>query len=267
MLHKLLHHEISLKSKDVPWIIFIHGAGGNISTWKQQRELLKENYNLLLLDLRDHGKSKDIAPFSSSYSFELITDDILKVIDHARIKEATFISLSLGSVVLQKIYLQRPRLFEGMVIIGGIFKINWKIRTFIHTARFFNLFLPYRAMYNLFSWLVMPRPNHAYSRKVFVQQSRKLNREEYFRWITLYQDLERVVEEFGDTKILCPQWVVMGREDWVFLGSAKEFADFQEYAKLDVFGGAGHICHLEKPQEFNNLLLDFLAKKTKKIPL
>ena len=49
-----------------------------------------KNYNLLLLDLRGHGKSKAIAlnPFKKKYTFNSITNDILEVIDAEKIKKS-----------------------------------------------------------------------------------------------------------------------------------------------------------------------------------
>ena len=36
----------------------MHGAGGSSSIWYKQLRAFKENFNVLLIDLRGHGKSK-----------------------------------------------------------------------------------------------------------------------------------------------------------------------------------------------------------------
>ena len=54
----LLHYEVIDQKPDAPWLVFVHGAGGSISTWKFQVEALAPHYRLLLVDLRDHGESK-----------------------------------------------------------------------------------------------------------------------------------------------------------------------------------------------------------------
>ena len=61
------------------------------------------HYRLLLIDLRDHGYSKDILPEFPEYDFDIVGEDILAVIDHLGIEKAHFVSLSIGSVILQKI--------------------------------------------------------------------------------------------------------------------------------------------------------------------
>jgi len=117
----LLHHEVISENPDAPWLVFVHGAGGSIRTWKFQIEAFAPHFRLLLIDLRDHGNSKDILPAFPSYDFDIVAEDILLVIDHLRIQKAHFMSLSIGSVILQKIDITRPELVDRMVMAGAIF--------------------------------------------------------------------------------------------------------------------------------------------------
>ncbi|MEO1256718.1 MAG: alpha/beta hydrolase, partial [Bacteroidota bacterium] len=48
-------------------IVFIHGAGGSIQTWKYQFDAFKVDFNVLAIDLRDHGSSKHIQPAYNKY--------------------------------------------------------------------------------------------------------------------------------------------------------------------------------------------------------
>ena len=103
-------------------------------------------------------------------------------------------SLSLGSVILQKLEVKRPEMIDKMIMAGGVFRANIKIKLFVHSAKFLNYFLPYRVMYNLFSWIVLPRANHADSRRMFRLQSQKLNQKEYLKWVGLYKDFFRLLK-------------------------------------------------------------------------
>jgi pimeloyl-ACP methyl ester carboxylesterase len=138
------------------WVVFIHGAGGSTATWKYQIEAFKDSYNLLLLDLRDHGDSKNIEPDVENYDFDLITSDIKKVLDEYKVEKAHFITLSFGSVIMQDISIKYPQLVASAIFAGGIFKANYVIKSFVQMARFFNYFLPYKWMYSIFSYLLMP---------------------------------------------------------------------------------------------------------------
>ena len=75
----LLHYEIKGAPEGAPWLVFVHGAGGSIRTWQFQVEHFAKDFRLLLLDLRDHGYSKDITPVYDAYDFDIVSNDILHV--------------------------------------------------------------------------------------------------------------------------------------------------------------------------------------------
>jgi len=255
----LLNYKIYHLHKDAEWLVFIHGAGGSIVTWKYQIDAFKPYFNLLLPDLRDHGKSKNIQPEFEEYNFDIVSDDILAVIDHLEIKKAHFMSLSLGSVILQKIDKKRPELVDKMIMAGGVFRANIKIKMFVHSAKFLNHFLPYRVMYNLFSFIVLPRRNHAPSRRMFRLQSQKLAPHEYLKWVGIYKDFFHLLKNFFNQELEKISLVVMGDQDHVFFEAARRFVNVHsQKARLVIFEQCGHICNIEQYELFNKTTLAFL---------
>lgn len=254
----ILHHETSILSKTAEWLVFIHGAGGSIATWKYQIDAFKTHYNLLLIDLRDHGHSKGIVPHHDTYDFDIVATDILFVIDHLGIEKAHFLSLSLGSVILQKLDEIRPDLPHKMIMAGGVFRATLAIRAFVHTAKGLNYLLPYRAMYHIFSRIVLPRRNHRFSREIFRQQSRKLTPIEYLKWVGLYKDFFRLLHRFFNKELQKISLVIMGDQDHVFLKAAIRFAQTHPSARLVILEKCGHICNIEQYQRFNQEALAFL---------
>ncbi|HAC14855.1 MAG TPA: 2-succinyl-6-hydroxy-2,4-cyclohexadiene-1-carboxylate synthase, partial [Bacteroidetes bacterium] len=88
----MLYHKIHYLSGDADWVVFVHGAGGSSAVWFKQIKAYKKNFNVLLVDLRGHGKSAP-GPESerSDYSFESIASDIIEVMDHRNIPKAHFV--------------------------------------------------------------------------------------------------------------------------------------------------------------------------------
>ncbi|MEN0005778.1 MAG: alpha/beta hydrolase [Bacteroidota bacterium] len=259
MENRLLHYQIHQLDDQADWIVFVHGAGGSIATWKYQVEAFKPYFNLLLLDLRDHGKSKNIEPAYKNYDFDIVCDDILEVIDHLGLEKAHFMSLSLGSVILQKLDEKRPELIDRMIMAGGVFRATFQIKAFVHSAKFLNYFLPYRAIYNLFSFVVLPRKNHRFSRQIFRQQSKKLTPNEYLKWVGLYKDFFRLLKNFFNRELQTLSLVVMGEEDHVFFKAAQKFVNKHSHmARIVIFEKCGHICNIEQYDRFNKAALAFL---------
>jgi pimeloyl-ACP methyl ester carboxylesterase len=52
----MLHTKPYLNSPEKDWVVFIHGAGGSSSIWFKQIKAYSEEFNVLLVDLRGHGK-------------------------------------------------------------------------------------------------------------------------------------------------------------------------------------------------------------------
>ncbi len=254
----MLHHQIHRAGDDRPWLVFIHGAGGAIATWRYQTDAFKPFFNLLLLDLRDHGLSKNIEPAYPVYNFNIVCDDILVVIDHLGIEKANFISLSLGSAILQQLEQKRPELIDKMIMAGGIFRATLKMKILVWLALFFNHFIPYRQMYTLFSLVILPKKNHQKSRRLYRMFARKLTQKEYLKWVGLYDEFFKVLDQYFHRQLKKVSLIVMGDEDHVFFKAAKKFAARQEKVTLVVFEKCGHICNVEQWQKFNQEALRFL---------
>ncbi|WP_436516949.1 alpha/beta fold hydrolase [Ekhidna sp. To15] len=255
---KTLHYQKHLCPSSNQWVVFLHGAGGSVQTWKLQIKALKDRFNLLAIDLRDHGKSKNIEPSADSYDFDLIAADILKVLSKEKIEKAHFITLSFGSVLMQALYKRKPGIVDQMVLIGGIFDANWMIKSFVHVARSLNIFLSYSSMYRIFSFLLMPKKRNQLARKVYQMQARKLSQEEYLKWLGLYSEFFTLLKSFYQQEISNEMLLLMGEDDYMFLPSAIRFTQNRPKAQLELIPKAGHICNIDQPDLVNLKIMRFL---------
>ncbi len=254
----LLHYEIMGANEGAPWLVFVHGAGGSIRTWKFQVEHFSKNFRLLLLDLRDHGYSKNMIPDYDAYDFEIIASDILKVIDKLNITKAHFMSLSVGSVILQKLDIMRPKLIDKLVMAGAIFDGSTFMHIFVHCGKLLTYILPFRLFYSLFSFIVLPRKNHRLSRYIFRRQSKRMTTVEYLKWVQLYKPFFKLIKKYVTRELPRPCLIVMGDQDHIFGKAARKFAAKQKNAVLSIIKGCGHVVSIESPKSFNQLASDFL---------
>ena len=102
-----------------PPVILIHGFAASLEgNWKQTKwvNILKDNYKVILLDCRGHGKSdKPLDP--AQYGTQM-TDDIVKLLDHLSIEKANFFGYSMGSSLTLDLLLSKQELFIS-AILGG----------------------------------------------------------------------------------------------------------------------------------------------------
>jgi pimeloyl-ACP methyl ester carboxylesterase len=259
---QLLNYETIVISENHEWIVMIHGAGGSTKAWKYQTPVFEENYNILLIDLRDHGASKyedKLAP--KTYSFGLISEDIKRVMNYLDIGMAHFMCLSLGSAMIQHFMMTYPTSVHKAVFAGGIFKANTKLRIAAQFAKGLNYILPYRLMYRLFSYVAMPKVRNQKARQIFIKQAEKLTPKEYRKWIGLEGAFFEILKQSFYYPFEHECLVVMGSDDFAFIQNARNYVKQQPLAKLFEIENTGHICNIEQPDIFNTVVLKFLKQQ------
>lgn len=253
-----LHYERYEVEGDKPWMVFVHGAGGSTKTWQKQVNFFKNKFNLLVVDLRDHGESKNVNSAKGNFDFESISKDVILLLDELHISEAHFIGVSMGSIIIRHIERLEPHRVLSVVLAGGIFKMSRKIKFLSLAASGLSRILPFDVLYRLFALVLLPRNNHAASRRVFIREAQKLHAREARKWLGLVSKLNATLSEMFNEKIQAPCLVVMGAQDHVFLQPAREYVARYCEVVLEVIEKCGHVCNIESPGEFNKRCLAFI---------
>ena len=111
----MINYSIYKKNISKEWVTFVHGAGGSSSIWYKQIRDYKKHFNVLLLDLRGHGKSKYNIKnvFESRYTFSSIANDIVEVLKKEKIKSSHFVGISLGTILIRHIAEIYPKMVKS----------------------------------------------------------------------------------------------------------------------------------------------------------
>jgi 3-oxoadipate enol-lactonase len=100
-------------------IIFIHGLGQTLNSWKPQIDL-SDTYRLILVDLRGHGLSEHI---NTELTVVKMAEDTIELLEHLDINSCYILGLSLGGLVAQELYRQKSELVKGLIICNSTFYI------------------------------------------------------------------------------------------------------------------------------------------------
>ncbi|MDC1203483.1 alpha/beta hydrolase [Crocinitomicaceae bacterium] len=256
----MLSYSVYNNDKSTKWVTFVHGAGGSSSIWFRQIRAFKEEFNVLLVDLRGHGNSQNQNNYSPSkdYTFKDISNDILEVLNHLKIKKSHFIGISLGTILIRDLAERNPEMVESMIMGGAILKLNTRSKFLMGFGNVFKSVVPYIFLYKLFAFIIMPKKNHKESRLLFVKEAKKLYQKEFLRWYKLTAQLKPVLSLFRMKDINIPTLYVMGEQDHLFLPSIKKVIKDHRSAQLHVIKNCGHVVNVEQPIEFNERVLAFL---------
>lgn len=249
---------IHLNSK--VWVTFVHGAGGSSSIWYKQIRAYQREFNVLLLDLRGHGNSKPKLSdsFKENYTFDIITNDIVEVLDFENIKKSHFVGISLGTILIRNLAENYPERVESMVMGGAIMKMNIRSRFLMRVGNIFKSVIPYMLLYKLFAFIIMPRKNHKKSRLLFVNEAKKLYQKEFIRWFKLTSEIKPLLKLFRQKDIAIPSLYIMGEQDHLFLPSIQKLVEDHKQSTLQVIQKCGHVVNVERPQDFNQMSINFI---------
>ena len=92
-----IHYEVEGEG---PPLILLHGGLSNLSQWHEMGyvEALKNNYQLILIDVRGHGAS-DKPHDPATYELKLLVADIVIVLDNLDVSKAHFLGYSMSGRV------------------------------------------------------------------------------------------------------------------------------------------------------------------------
>lgn len=262
MSHSLLFHKTYLHPTSDEWVVFVHGAGGSSSIWFKQIKAYREHFNLLLVDLRGHGKSNQLFKelMANRYTFKSVTLDILKVLDHLKIQSAHFVGMSLGTIIVRNLAEMATGRVCSMVLGGAITRLNVRSQVLVKLGNLSKHIIPYMWLYRLFAYIVMPQRNQKESRHLFIREAKKLCQKEFKRWFMLTSEVNPLMKCFKEKELPIPTLYLMGERDYMFIQPVKDMVAMHRQSVLLEIPDCGHVCNVEQSEMFNRHSIEFIRQ-------
>ena len=230
-----------------PPLLLTHGYSSTSEMWQGQITALSKHSQLVVWDMRGHGRS-DYPDDASAYSEALTVADMAALLDEVGADRAIVGGLSLGGYMSLAFYRAHPARVRALLIIdtGPGFKKDdareaWNKRAHDTGDRFER-----EGLAGLTSG---SRERSGASHRDAPGLARAA------RGMLTQRDA-RVIELLPDIKV--PSLVVVGAEDAPFLAAADYMAAKIPAAKKVVIPAAGHVVNIDQPQAFIDAVLPFL---------
>lgn len=255
----MLNYTVYKHSEEADWVTFVHGAGGSSSIWYKQIRDFSKHFNVLLVDLRGHGKSKQaIQGKLKQYTFDKIGDEVVEVLTHLKITSTHFVGISLGTIIIREITERFPTLTKSMILGGAVMKLNFRGQILMRLGSTFKSVVPYMLLYRFLAFVIMPRKTHLESRNLFINEAKKVYQKEFKRWFTLISQINPLLSFFRIKDSGIPTLYIMGAEDHMFLPSISKLVKNHASSVLHVIPNCGHVVNVEQPEEFNLEVIRFI---------
>lgn len=96
-----------------PGLIILHGFLGSGENWSGVAKLLADQYEVITVDLRNHGKSFH----SPDHTYEKMVDDLVYLIETLNIDKCHLLGHSMGGKTAMTFAGKRPELIDKLVIV------------------------------------------------------------------------------------------------------------------------------------------------------
>jgi pimeloyl-ACP methyl ester carboxylesterase len=227
-------------------VVFVHGAAGSHLVWGAQVRALGEITRAVALDLPGHGRSQPLG----RDSIDGYRDIVLGLLDALGFERAVIVGHSMGGGIAQTLALSHPDRVAGLGLVGTGARLrvlptilDGVLNDFDPTARLVveNSYAP---------------TLDAAMRERAVAEFRACPptvTHGDFTACDQFDIMPRLAEIHAPTLVIC------GREDRMTPAKYSEFlASKISHARLVLVDGAGHSVMIEKPDQVNRALLDFM---------
>lgn len=236
-------------------LVFVHGWGCHLGFWREQVAALADKARLIFIDLPGHGQSDKP---ETTYTMDLFAEAVLGVMRAVGVEKAALIGHSMGGAVICRVYHQAPEKVTALVSVDGLLcrlsetpaERRALVRPFAtpqyreHAASFIRSLFPFPGAEELCARVMaemLATPQH-----VLLGGMRAMVSPNQPDWML--------------PRVNVPVLVINARCSWWT-------ADYENYARslssqtdYRIVEGASHFLMLERPAEFNALLVAMLSK-------
>lgn len=247
--------------ESAPCLVLNNGVIMNAATsWIFQTKTISKHFRVLQYDCRGQGQSDHP---QEPYSMEQHADDLAALMSALDIERAHIAGISYGGEVAQAFVLKYPSRVKSLILIDTVSEIHAELRIIVESwidalrsgnpLAFFNATVPLN-----FS-------------STFIRENPQLMEDAKKRYADLdFPAIIRLIECFLTinftyrlNEIETPTCIAVGELDIL---KGPEYANILKsnipHAELHVIKGSGHASCWERPEEFNTIILGFLAKQS-----
>lgn len=238
-------------------VVLINGLTMDVNGWYLQVQPFSERYTVLRYDCRGQGQSDKP---DTEYSQEMHADDLKGLMDKIGIQKAHLVGISNGGMIAQHFTLKYPERVGALVLVDTCSHIDtllemiikvWIRATEIGGSEFrYDVSLPV-----LFAESFIKKNLEV----ILSMKEISVKNNPPKPIINLAKSCLKHNVDDRIREIKSPTLIIVGEEDILIpIKYSKILNEKIEGSRLVVIKDCGHVPILEKPEEFNRIVLDFL---------
>jgi esterase len=241
-------------------LIILHGLFGTLENWGSQIKSLAAQFQVIAVDLRNHGRSEH----SKEMSYALMATDIAQLMAHLKLPKAHIIGHSMGGKAAMQLALNQPELIDQLIIVD-IAPVAYgshhdDVFKGLHSVELSSLKSRSDADKQLAKYI----PELGV--RAFLLKNLYRTEEKAFAWRMnleiLHQQYKNISKAPQGSPYLPKMLFIKGaNSDYMVPAYRDDVIRLFPNAGYTVIKDAGHWPHAEKPEVFTRTVLDYLQKE------
>jgi len=243
-------------------LVMIHGGLLDRRMWDDQFAVFAKSYDVIRYDARGHGLSK---ASSGTYSHH---EDLKKLLDGLKVEQAAIMGLSMGGYIAIDFALAYPDRVSALILVApGLTGYKFESEALKKNSELLNKAakdndLKMLVEYFQRSWTDGPARTPDQVDPAVREKVRRMSMATLENWNDESREVRLEPPAIGRlAEILVPTLAVVGDLD---MPDILEIVGLIEKgvkgARKEVIKGAAHMVSMEKPAEFNRIVLHFLSR-------
>lgn len=256
MLLNYQYDQAQSTSENQQTLVLIHGLFGSLSNLGIIARAFQEKFNILQLDVRNHGHSEH----SVEMNYTLMASDVLETLDHLKIKTFVVVGHSMGGKIAMKLAdFSQDRMLK-MVVLD---MTPYAYQENHHDQIFKALFAVENAQ--LESRKEATELMHHYLKEEMVIQFllKSFNKGKWlFNVHALFNHYADILDWQNQSVNTVPALFIKGG-DSPYISKLEHFDAIESqfsHSQVEIIQQVGHWLHAEKPAEVNQLISTFIEK-------
>jgi len=238
-------------------LLLIHGLGSSTRDWEEQIPTFCQKYKVITIDLRGHGKTdKPKGP----YSIKMFAEDIAELLKKLGINSIYVLGISLGGGIAFQFAVDFPDLVKRLIIVNSGVEIptdSFKRKLEAFKRTFIVKLISMKKMGEVLAPRLFIKPEQEELRKKMIERWAENDKRAYLaamRALIGWSVRDQL------SKIKCPTLVIGSDEDYAPSSVKEEYTGLLQNAKFIEIKDARHAVTIEKPKEFNEIVMNFLSE-------
>lgn len=239
--------------------MILHGLFGFSDNWQTHAKKLSDYYRVILVDLRNHGRSD----WSDEFSYKIMAEDIKELVDDLQLEDLILVGHSMGGKVAITFADHYSDVLEKLIVVDiGIKEYpmhHQHILAGIHSVTLENMNSRRMAEAQLSEYI------ESYGIRQFLLKNLYWIHKGQLAWRmnvkVLEEQMQEILSALPVTEIMIPTLFIRGElSNYILDEDIESIENVFPDSEIETIEEAGHWVHAEAPDKFLEALLSFCLR-------